>query len=373
MSFNGDRLRVLRRFHNLTQRELGELIGSPASTITAYEHGTREPKDVALDALCFALGVRPEFFSKLDRDDEFTNDQTNFRSLVSTPERLRRQVLAHGTLFGVLLDHLTRVIKLPDFKVPAIQARTRHDIERAAERCRAEWGVGIDTPIKDVIHMAEHAGVVVYVLDSSVSEKIDAFSRYGATNLIVLNPRKESATRTRFDCCHELGHGVLHQAHDPPTLKQREEEANSFASSLLLPQKGFGREFWGTGRARTWEHFFALKERWGGSLPALVRRAYELGLIDAADYRRRYKYMAKLGWLRGGEPGEPPMEKPRLFSLALERFQAESGKSLSDIASDLYWTPNLFQRVTLLDVVPSHDPKVQSLEAVRARRQAGNN
>lgn len=347
--FNGDRLRILRRFHNLTQRGLGELVGSSASVITGYERGHTDPKGIALDALCAALQVDEGFFFMEGKVDEFQEHETNFRSLAKTPDRLRKRMLAHATLFGTVLDLLTSKIRLPRLKLPTIQATTRDELERAAERCRIEWGVGADAPIHDVMHTIESAGIVVTILDAALSKMVDAFSRFGATNLVVLNPAKGSATRARFDLAHEAAHGVLHSNGLPMELDLREEQANYFASAMLLPHKSFAREFWAGRHSRNWEHLFELKERWGASIPAIVSRSYHLGLIDAAEYRRRYKQMSQQGWLRGQEPGEPHSESPQLFSLMLRRYQSETGKSTLAIAEELNWTPDLFHQVTGLE------------------------
>ena len=361
MRFNGDRLRLLRRFRDLSQRDLGERIGSPASTITGYERGRATPKGLALD-------VAPDFFFEEVRDDEFQEPETNFRSLARTPDRLRKKVLAQATLFGILVHYLTReVIALPNFNIPAVTANTLNDVEQGAERCRVEMGVGVDGPIDNVTHMAEHAGVVVTVLGQQVGKDLDAFSRYGATNLIVLNSAKESATRRRFDVAHEIAHGALHRGGIPIELKQKEDQADYFASALLMPQRSFAREFWALGSQRDWSHLFELKARWGVSVVAMIVRAYHLGLIDAAEYRRRCKLMAKRGWFRSPEPGEPEAETPQLFRIALRRFQNETGKSTRQIAEELHWTPSLFTEVTGVSV-ETDDPAVTSFAEFRQRR-----
>ncbi|MCC6774562.1 MAG: ImmA/IrrE family metallo-endopeptidase [Gemmatimonadaceae bacterium] len=349
MTINGDRLRILRRFHNLTQRELAEWVGSPASDISSFERGYREPKGLALEAICSALGVEAGFLSHGLLDDEFQEHETNFRSLVDTPDRLRKKVLAHATLFGTLLDLLTRTVRLPLLNVPQIQATTHDELEGAAERCRLAWGVGADAPILNVTLMLERAGIVVTTLDREISKKVDAFSRYGASNLIVLNPAKGSATRTRFDLAHEAAHGVLHRNGLPLELSAREDQANYLAGALLLPRKSFARDFWMLGKTRTWEQLLELKRRWGASVPAIVVRSYQLGLMDAAEYRRRFKHMGRIGWLRGAEPGETQPETPQLFMLVLRRYQTEHDKSTLAIAQELNWTPELFKQVTAID------------------------
>ncbi len=370
MNFSGDRLRTMRRFYNLTQRELGDRIGSPASTITNYELGRTAPKGLALDALCVELAVQPDFFDVIKKDDEFTEPETNFRSLTSTPERARKKVLAHATLFGVMLDYMGSVIARRPLALPSVPVMTLSEIERAAERCRIDLGVGIDAPIESVTHMVELAGVVVTNLDAHITRQVDAFSRYGQLNLIVLNPAKNSAARKRFDLSHEIGHGVLHRDGVRTELGVREEQANYFASALLMPERAFAREFFALGRDRSWDKLLHLKQRWGASVAAIVVRAYHLGLIDAAEYRRRYKYMAKQGWLKGGEPQDIDGERPQLFELMLSRFQQQTGKSTLDIANDLRWKPDLFRQVAGVDAVAGEPPKLSTFEEFRQRKMA---
>lgn len=362
----------MRRFHNLTQRDLADRIGSPPTAITAYERGHKEPKGIILDALCVTLSVTPDFFFAEVIDDEFLEHQTNFRSLADTSDRLKKQVLAHSTLFGTLLGLLMTKAKLPTLNIPRFHARTFDDIELASQQCRVAWGVGTDAPIHNVTLMLEHAGIVVTVLDRDVSRKVDAFSRFGPTNIIVLNPAKGSTSRARMDLGHEVGHGVLHQNGLPVEFSVKEDQAKYFASALLLPQRAFAREFYSL-RNRDWSSLLDLKQRWGASVAAIVYRAFRLGLMDAAEYRRRYKEMSREGWLRG-EPREPNAEAPQLFSLALARYQAETAKSTRDIADDLQWTPELFKQVTGVEAVAAtqknEPPEISAFEAFRLRRLA---
>jgi Zn-dependent peptidase ImmA (M78 family)/DNA-binding XRE family transcriptional regulator len=331
----------------MTQRDLADAVGLNSSTIALYERERLEPTEIVLEALGVVLGVQPKFFLEAKGDDEFQESETNFRSLATTTNRLRKKMLAHATLFGAVIDHLSGVVVRPQLKLRPVNASTPDDIERAAEALRIDLGLGIDAPILDVTHMAEHAGAVVTVLDAEIGRQVDAFSRYGVTNVVVLNPAKGSATRARFDVAHEIAHGVLHRdAASPEESAVREKQADRFASALLMPQRAFAREFWSLGKGRTWQQLLDLKQRWGASVPAIVVRAYQLGLIDAADYQRRFKYMGKLGWLRGDEPNEPEAERPQLFSLMLERFQSVTRKSAATIANDMGWNPETFERVT---------------------------
>jgi hypothetical protein len=88
-----------------------------------------------------------------------------------------------------------------------------------------------------------------------------------------------------------------------------------------------------------------MKRHWGPSVKAIIYRAYQLGLMDAADFRTRMRYYSYRGW-NDGEPDEPARDEPRLFAKLLSAYCDETSKSYHDIASDLQWTDELFSRVT---------------------------
>ena len=141
---------------------------------------------------------------------------------------------------------------------------------------------------------------------------------------------------------HELGHLVLHQdrhAGDPAL----EPVANQFASAFLLPRTGFLREF---PRQSTlnWDLLFALKRRWKASAAAIVRRAFDLGRVDAIQYRRAYKIIHARGWHRG-EPDEPEEERPELISSALNLLWRRKNRSPDDIRMALCWKPATLMKI----------------------------
>jgi putative SOS response-associated peptidase YedK len=62
--------------------------------------------------------------------------------------------------------------------IPQVRASNQEEIERAAERCRMHWGLGLDVPIKNVVRVMERAGVAI-TRCPGIGEKVDAFSRFG--------------------------------------------------------------------------------------------------------------------------------------------------------------------------------------------------
>lgn len=368
--FSGSRLRLARAFKGLTQHELGELVGVTHQYIGYLEAGHKLPTDVLVDAIAHECGFAPDFFFG-EPIEEFRDEDCHFRRRASTPVSVRTRVLAHGTLFATLVTYLDEALSLPEDNVPSIRVQSREDIERAADACRERWGLGRDVPIKNVTRAVERAGVVVTRFDGS-STKIDAFSRSGRRSVIVLNTDKDSPSRTRFDLAHETGHLVMHGGLVTGD-GDSEAQADQFGSAFLLPRTGFAREFPRAERI-DWTALFRLKTRWGASVAAIVRRAYDLRLIDAASYQRAYKFMAGQGWLKG-EPEEIQFEAPELVPLSLAQLEKHLNATPLDVCKALRWTAETFRIVTGI-AVPEYEPPpadntVVQLALIRAEQATG--
>lgn len=124
-------------------------------------------------------------------------------------------------------------------------------------------------------------------------------------------PRKD---RDRFGSSHELGHLVLHQPGQRPASRTLEREADLFASAFLMPAGSIRDEL---PSKVEWPHLLQLKQKWGVSVAALLRRSRDLGVMDDATYTQAVKTMSARGW-RTDEPGTvTSTESPALLSIAL--------------------------------------------------------
>ena len=87
---------------------------------------------------------------------------------------------------------------------------------------------------------------------------------------------KSKHDRCRFDVAHELGHLVMH---DPAhaTTRWVEQQANQFAAAYLMPEQDIRSEL---EKAGTFSVLLRLKRKWRVSLAALIRRQYDLDIID---------------------------------------------------------------------------------------------
>lgn len=64
----GENIRRIRQERNLTQRQLGEMVGASDAYIRAYESGRRNPKPSSLEKIADALSVNPEVLANSDFD-----------------------------------------------------------------------------------------------------------------------------------------------------------------------------------------------------------------------------------------------------------------------------------------------------------------
>jgi Zn-dependent peptidase ImmA (M78 family) len=205
--------------------------------------------------------------------------------------------------------------------------------EQAAEAVRGAWGLGV-APVKNLLQLLESKGAKVYSAGGPL-QAIDAFSfRHGATPVIFLNVHK-SAERLRFDLAHELGHLVMHGGSlSVEPGKEKEQAANDFASSFLMPRSDVIGAIHGNNLML--EDVLMLKRRWRVSAMALNLRAHRLGVISEWTYSTLAKQLSMAGFRRG-EPGSD--------------LRAESSSLLTQVMSDMRSRGQGFSELArLLDV-----------------------
>ena len=335
--FSGSRLRIARTFHGFTQVHVAKELGASNQFVNALEAGRKMPNALMVEALSDVLAFEPGFFFGPPLE-EFKDDECYFRRRSKTSISLRLQMCARGTLLAQLISYLKEEFDFFSPDIPSIPVQSADDIERAAERCRMHWGIGLDSPINSMARLLETKGHVPIATfqDHETGEQVDAFSRFGDPPLVVYHDR--AASRNRFDLAHECAHLVLHRKETKGDHKRLESEANRFSGALLFPRGVFNRLFPRSMKG-IWDALLRLKRDWRISLGAIIRRAYDLQLINAAQYRQFYKYLSMSGWTRH-EPGEFENEKPELLSSVV----AEMGSTV--VARALCWTPSILGKVT---------------------------
>lgn len=240
-----------------------------------------------------------------------------------------------GVMFNRIVNYFDEILDLPKINFPKKEVSSNEDIERAAERCRIDWGLGIRAPILNMFRAAENAGAIITSF-SNLSEKIDAFVLGNNRPTIVYNPTK-SVCRSRFDIAHECGHIVMHE--DVVTGEAKTEaEANRFASAFLLPRCATINEFSFLKRSSRidWYGIGELKLRWRVSKAAIVRRAYELDIIDSNKYVGANIYLRKTDQYKTeNDDIKISHEEPEIITNILNFFKNNKQEGLLLISNHL--------------------------------------
>jgi Zn-dependent peptidase ImmA (M78 family)/DNA-binding XRE family transcriptional regulator len=320
---NPTRLTLARKRKGLTKTAFAEKIGVDRRAVNAYEAGEYPPSEETAERIQSVLGFPLEFF-KGDDLDQPTLYTGSFRSASKMLAPHRDMALSQAAIGLYLNRWIESHFELPQCDLPDLSREPNP--QAAAESLRRAWGIG-QLSIRNMVHLLESRGVRVFSLAVDARE-VDAFSMWnGTTPFVFLNTYK-TAEHSRFDAAHELGHLVLHK-HGPPQGMHAERQANSFASSFLMPEgsvRACGLRF------ATYDTLVQLKKNWIVSVSALAYRLHELKLLSDWQYRGICIEIAKRG--RDKEPDPAPSENSLVLPKVMASLQAE-GFTRSRIADAL--------------------------------------
>lgn len=119
----------------------------------------------------------------------------------------------------------------------------------------------------------------------------------------------------RYSLAHEVGHLVMHQAHQGTRL-ELESQANQFAAEFLMPEVAMRYELV---ESVTLTSLSKMKVQWGISIQALIKRAYDLSIMMRRQYRYLNDHVGMLGWkIQEPKELEIPLERPRALKQIAE-------------------------------------------------------
>lgn len=326
--FNGDRLKTARIYRSMTLAELGKSLDLSKQTLSLYENNKGNPDFSTVIKLSKTLHFPINYFFQ-EKNINITSGTTYFRSLSSTSKKSRSAEITKVEFIGALYEALYNYIEFPVLNLPKININSQNlkdeEIENVAIKLREFWNLGYD-PINDLQYTLEENGLIVTGMNVA-DQKIDAYSQVvnidGIENyIIVLSVGNKGKARINFDLAHELGHILLHPwTEDIETLsndefKDRERQANKFASSLLLPKETFSKD---CSRYPTeLEYYIRLKKKWGVSIQAMLYRACDLYIISNNQFQYLMRQISSKGW-RKKEPGDTPhVLNENIFKMGIE-------------------------------------------------------
>ena len=270
----------------------------------------------------------------------------HFRKLIGTKTADKQSAIANGELLHRVMSFIDSKLKLPRYDFPVHDISTPEKAERAAERCRSHWGLGIG-PIGNMIRVVENAGAVVTTFEISTKE-IDALSIASPRPIIIMKKDEISACRARFGHAHEIAHFVGHDGQLTGD-KGSEAEANRFAGAFLMPRSSFSKEFpkLRGGTQINWKALSELKLRWRVSKAGMLYRARQLGLLTEDQYRRAivgHLYSKGQRYVED-EDSLIPHEKPELLLNALRAMKERLAISIDDVARAAHLKKEMLARI----------------------------
>lgn len=322
--FAPTRLTVARRRRRFTKKDLAEAVGVTPHAILRYEISENVPTQDVVNRIAKIIAFPSEFFfqSEIEGPNEAA---ASFRSMSAMSAKERDAALAAGAISFLLADWVEQQFDLPK---PDLLDLSSDTPGVAARSLRERWGLG-EQPIKNMVHLLESKGVRVFSMAEN-TVTVDAFSVWREyTPYIFLNLMK-TAEHSQFDAAHELGHLVLHR-HGGPKGRLAEEQANTFASSFMMPAADVHSKL---PRVHTLNQIIEAKSCWGVSVMALIHRLHRLQIMSPWQYRMFCIDATERGY-RTAEPLGIPREKSLVWHKVLTALWNEK-ITKEDIARAIY-------------------------------------
>ena len=340
-AFNADLLRIARQARGWSQTELSRQSGVSQANLSKLENELIGPTDDVLDRVAGALHFPRSLFFEPDRMYGLPiSVHPMYRKKASVGQRALERLEAE---LNIRLLHIRRLLKSaefdPELPLPEMDIdEFDGDPERIAGLVRRTWLVPTG-PMKDLVGRIERAGCVVVPCDfSALSVDGVTISSPGMPRCIFLN-QNQPADRQRFSLAHELAHIVMHRV-PSPTM---EEEANAFASALLMPAQEVRPYL--SGRL-TVQKLAALKPVWRVSMQALLYRARTIGAISENQSQYLWRQISALGYRRNEPPElDFPAEVPTVLPEMIRVHVEDLGYEVQDLCSVLHVFEDDLQRI----------------------------
>ncbi len=298
----GARLKQARLLAGMTQKALAERLGErdykvTAAAISKYEKGKSVPPAQFLLLASSVLGVPSTY---LTHETAKTVEWLAFRCRKKLSERERNRIKAYAGDVAELQIELRELLyphSVP--AIPSIPVKTLTEAEAAAEELRQHWDVG-DRPLDNLVQTVEDRDVVVVDWEDETG-LFDGLSGWCGNRPVTVVNRSYPLDRQRLTLAHELGHLVM----DTSIGADVDDEALAFrfAAALLAPAKHVYKELGYASRHLNWGELGLLKRKYGISMAAWLRRAYDLDIISYSQYKSMNIEYKRLGWHKD-EPDE---------------------------------------------------------------------
>lgn len=311
---------LLGRLHDRAAARPGNELGSPAESngaralvaLSSTDRISDEREDLSIEvtpkAACPATtreaggeGVR----SLSLRRAQFLRDWEAAPAAVTPLEKIRfrsGEKLSSKTEEALkyrIAGHLEKYLELESvlgqpapFQNPIARptARSREEVEAAAARTRECWELG-SGPIVNLLGLLEDKGIKIY--ETRGIEGFEGLSGRCGDVVFVAVSMEYPTDRIRFTTAHELGHVLC----DFEAAESPEGECHAFGAAFLLPRAALEKVFTPARRKVTLGDLAEIKETYGLSLQAIMRRAHDLGFVTDRQLRSFRETLKEKDWL----------------------------------------------------------------------------
>ncbi len=324
MKYFAERLKAARVMGGYSLEELAGKMDNLVSkqALNRYEKGIMRPDSEVLSALCKALNVRMDYFS---REPKVNLQDIEFRKLQKLPAKEKNKVVQQT------IDFLERYLELEEIlgiestfknEFATLPINSNDDVEKLVAKLRESWNLGTD-PLYNVIELMEDHEIKVMEVEAPLDFNGMSTWVNNKVPVMVINSRLDDfLDRKRFTALHELGHLMMPQIKDYE-LKVKENYCHYFAGAMLMPEELFRKEMGGIRKKIMFNELAAIKKQYGISYQAIIYRAKHLGMISELYCRQFMFTMSSMGYKINEPVQYIGYEKSNRFSQLLSRAVAE--------------------------------------------------
>lgn len=286
----GNRIKLIRQAHALSLQDLADELAADAgltihrSALSGYETGRTMPNAAVLAALSQILGVPREFFF-MEEWSDFSLDY-----FCCPPVAAQRQQESDAYVQVRLERHhaldsfLGRRSKWRRPEILELDRGQEDRIELLTSSLREEWHLGI-FPVSSVCGLLESIGWYLLMTPNNLNRitlndtEICGYETSCGMPFILYNG-SYFPDELRYKLLKYLGYAYLRG----PTPEDTEAMAGHFARALLISHEQVASEV-GIRRERfTQRELLLLKQKYGLPRRLVLRRLYELGILNQVSY-----------------------------------------------------------------------------------------
>lgn len=339
---NPDMVILAREYRALTQKELANAASVKQPQIAMLEGGVESAASTeTIKAISKALDFPMEFFYQPEPRLGFGSSSVYYRKMSAITAADRKSISSITNLTRIGLKRLLDAVDVDaDLALPRVDLK---DVEgspsRAASIVRAAWSLP-DGPIQNLTNLVERAGVIIVESDFGTRGISGTGMRLANIPPLIFVNSALPPDRYRFTVAHELAHLVLHDA----PCETMENEADEFASELLMQKTEFKVSVAQFGGRPTLRNLVALKPYWKVAVSAMIMRMGQLGVISEESKRSFFIQMSNLK-MRLDEPQPFPKERPALYSKIVKAAIGDFPED-ADVANRIMKMPaDVFKRL----------------------------